>query len=195
LFSATGDARFAEGASRAIDYERSVFVAERGNWPDFRRSYEANEFMLSWCHGAPGILLSRHAIQEAGLADEASESELEVARDSTLAVLAEITGASVDPAAHLCCGVLGLTSLLRFDVLASGLKLDSAVASAESALITRARAGAGYTFFSVDNGSLSLPGLFTGKAGAALALLEASEGLLWLPTVLSAGLAVGAVQR
>jgi hypothetical protein len=42
---------------------------------------------------------------------------------------------------------------------------------------------------------LSLPGLFTGKAGAALALLEASEGLLWLPTVLSAGLAVGAVQR
>lgn len=191
LFSESGDARFAEGAARAIAYERSVFVAERGNWPDFRSSYEANEFMLSWCHGAPGILLSRHAIQKAGLADEASESELQMARASTLAVLADISGAPVDAAAHLCCGVLGLTSLLRFDALASGLKLDWAVASAESALMARARAGAGYTFFSVDNGSLSLPGLFTGKAGAALALLEASEGLLWLPAVLSAGLAGG----
>jgi type 2 lantibiotic biosynthesis protein LanM len=189
LFSATGDARFAEGARRAIAYERSVFVSERGNWPDFRSSSEADSFMLSWCHGAPGILLSRHAIQEAGLADEASESELAVARASTLAVLAENKGAPVDAAAHLCCGVLGLTSLLRFDAQASGLSLELAVASAESALITRARAGAGYTFFSVDSGFLSLPGLFTGKAGTALALLEAAEGALWLPLVLSAGLA------
>ena len=195
LFWATGQARFAEGAAGAIGYERSVFVAERGNWPDFRSSSEANEFMLSWCHGAPGILLSRQAIKEAGLADESSESELQMARISTLAVLANNSGASLDVAAHLCCGVLGLTSLLRFDALASGLKLDSAVASAESALIARARAGAGYTFFSVDNGSLSLPGLFTGKAGAALALLEASEGLLWLPAVLSAGLVGGPAMK
>ena len=195
LFSATGQGRFAEGAARAIGYERSVFVAERGNWPDFRSNNEADEFMLSWCHGAPGILLSRHAIKEAGLADESSESELQMARTSTLAVLANNSGASLDIAAHLCCGVLGLTSLLRFDARASGLKLDSAVASAESTLMARARAGAGYTFFSVDNGSLSLPGLFTGKAGAALALLEASESLLWLPAVLSAGLVGGPAMK
>ena len=195
LFCATGQARFAEGAARAIGYERSVFVAERGNWPDFRSSNKADEFMLSWCHGAPGILLSRQAIKEAGLADESSESEMQMARTSTLTVLANNSGASLDVAAHLCCGVLGLTSLLRFDALASGLKLDSAVASAESALMARARAGAGYTLFSVDNGSLSLPGLFTGKAGAALALLEASEGLLWLPAVLSAGLVGGTAMK
>ena len=189
LFSATGDARFAAAAGRAIAYERSVFVAERGNWPDFRSSNEADAFMLSWCHGAPGILLSRHAIEEAGLADEVSESELDIARASTLAVLTYNKVAPVDAAAHLCCGVLGLTSLLRFDALASGLNLEPAVARAESVLIARARAGAGYTFFSVDCGSLSLPGLFTGKAGAALALMEASERALWLPLILSAGLA------
>jgi hypothetical protein len=40
----------------------------------------------------------------------------------------------------------------------------------------------------VDNGSLNLPGLLTGKAGVALALLEAADGMRWLPAVLSAGL-------
>lgn len=187
LYSATGDSRFAEGACRAIAYERSVFDAKRGNWPDFRSSSDA-DFILSWCHGAPGILLSRHAIKEAGLADEACESEMGVARASTLSVLAVNGNASVEAAAHLCCGVLGLTSLLRFDAQVSGLCLEPEVANAEIALITRARAGSGYTFFSVDNGSLSLPGLFNGKSGAALALLEAVEGAIWLPVVLSAGL-------
>jgi hypothetical protein len=40
----------------------------------------------------------------------------------------------------------------------------------------------------VENGSLNLPGLLTGKAGVALALLEAADGMRWLPAVLSAGL-------
>ena len=189
LFRATGDARFAEAAAKALGYERSVFVSERGNWPDFRSSNEANAFMLSWCHGAPGILLSRQAIKEAGLADAASDSELDVARSSTLASLSKLSGTSVDVAAHLCCGVLGLTSLLRLDAQASGLSLEPAVLNAERSLISRARDGGGYTLFSVDNGTLSLPGLFTGKAGVAMALLEASEEGLWLPAILSAGLA------
>ncbi len=144
--------------------------------------------MLSWCHGAPGILIARHVMKEAGMADTACESELGVARASTLALLAERRGSSVDVAAHLCCGLLGLTSLLRLDALASGLSLEPVVASVESSLMTHAGAGAGYTFFSVDQGSLSLPGLFMGKAGVALALLEAPNRELWLPAVLSAGL-------
>ena len=188
LSSATGDVRFAQGADRAIAYERSVFVAECGNWPDFRNSNKADAFMLSWCHGAPGILLSRHAIKEAGFADAACESELEVARASTLAALTDNRATRADAPAHLCCGVLGLTSLLRFDALARGISLEPAVAKAESTLIAHARTVADYTFFSIDSGSLSLPGLFTGKAGAALSLLEASEGTRWLPVILSSGL-------
>jgi type 2 lantibiotic biosynthesis protein LanM len=188
LSKATGESRFAEGATRALNYERSVFDAKRGNWPDFRSSNEPDSFMLTWCHGAPGILISRHVIMEAGMADEVCKSELRAARASTLAFLAQITNSSVDGAAHLCCGLLGLTSLLRLDALTSACSLSPAVAKVESALINRARAGAGYAFFSVDQGSLNLPGLFTGKAGVAMALLEASKGELWLPVVLSAGL-------
>lgn len=188
LAQATGQQRFAEAARRAVAYERAVFVDARGNWPDFRSSSEPNEFMLSWCHGAPGILLSRQVLRAAGLADGQTDSELQTARASTLAGLERLRSIGGDAAAHLCCGALGLTSLLRVDAQASGATVDAAVPEAEAQVISGARAGGGYTFFSVDTGSLNLPGLLTGKAGVALALLEAAEGQRWLPQVLSAGL-------
>lgn len=188
LAQVTADERYAEAARRAIAYERSVFVAEKGNWPDFRSTQEPNEFMLSWCHGAPGILLSRQVLCTAGLADEQTAHEQQVARASTVAALERISKPVAEHASHLCCGVLGLTSLQRIDAQACGLPVDPAVLAAEASTISRAYSSGGYTFFSVDSGSLSLPGLLTGKAGVALALLEAAEGQRWMPQVLSAGL-------
>jgi type 2 lantibiotic biosynthesis protein LanM len=188
LAQVSGEQRFAAGARQAVAYERSVYDGERGNWPDFRSSSEANEFMLSWCNGAPGILLSRHLLQAAGLADAHTTAEQHSARASTLAALKHLQSRAGDAAAHLCCGVLGLTSLLRLDAHAGGLELAAPVAAAESAVILQAQASGGYTFFSVDTGSLNLPGLYNGKAGVALALLEAADGLQMLPAVLSSGL-------
>jgi len=62
------------------------------------------------------------------------------------------------------------------------------VLAAEANTICLAKSSGSYTYFNVDTGTLNLPGLLTGKAGVALALLEAAEGLRWLPQVLSAGL-------
>ena len=186
---ATGDGRFADGARRAIAYERSVFVGENSNWPDFRSSSEPNAFMWSWCHGAPGILLARQVIVDAGLADEQTASEQQIARSSTVAALTGLLNATrAEPAAHLCCGVLGLTALLRSDAEATGCALDPIVDQAERDVFERAQRNGSYSLFSVDHGSLNLPGLLTGKAGVALALLEAADGMRWLPGVLSAGL-------
>jgi hypothetical protein len=123
----------------------------------------------------------------AGLGDRGMHEEMEAARSSSTEALAAITG-KADVPAHLCCGVLGLTSLLRFDAQARGVPLAAEVAQAEAALITQARAVGGFVYFSVDSGSLNLPGLYAGKAGVALALLEAATGQDWLPLVLSAGL-------
>jgi type 2 lantibiotic biosynthesis protein LanM len=186
LAKATAESRFADAALRAIAYERSVFNATARNWPDFRESPDPITFMNSWCHGAPGILLGRHVLEAAGLADLTLPAELAAARSSTIEAVAAASSASA--AAHLCCGVLGLTSLLRFDAQASGMPLAAEVARAESALISQAKATGEYVFFSVDTGSLNLPGLYTGKAGVALALLESATGQEWLPQVLSAGL-------
>jgi len=59
----SGDARFRESAESAIAYERSTFVTEEANWPDYRPPSDENQsdprFMVGWCHGAPGIGLAR----------------------------------------------------------------------------------------------------------------------------------------
>ena len=63
LYEATGESSFREAAVEAEAYETSVFLPEVSNWPDFR--YPPTEqgyiLMTSWCHGAPGIALSRLA--------------------------------------------------------------------------------------------------------------------------------------
>ncbi|HEX9781539.1 MAG TPA: lanthionine synthetase LanC family protein [Opitutaceae bacterium] len=66
LYSVTGDPRYRDGARRAIAYERSWFQADAGNWPDFRNETSRGRrlrfppaFTSTWCHGGPGIALSR----------------------------------------------------------------------------------------------------------------------------------------
>ena len=128
-------------------------------------------------------------IADAGLADQQTASEQQIARASTAAALERLMSAErTETAAHLCCGVLGLTTLLRSDAEKAGCSLDPIVALAERKVFEQAQRNGCYTFFSLDNGSLNLPGLLTGKAGVALALLEAAVGVHWLTRVLSAGL-------
>lgn len=55
--------RFKDAAFSAIAYENAMFDKEEGNWFDLRTSATQEEgtkkFMAAWCHGAPGIGLSR----------------------------------------------------------------------------------------------------------------------------------------
>lgn len=66
LFRACGEARYRDAATQAFRYERRWFDAAASNWPDFRgvpaRSPSRGRAFWSatvWCHGAPGIALSR----------------------------------------------------------------------------------------------------------------------------------------
>ena len=63
LFARTSDTRFREAALGGFAYERRHFSAEHQNWPDFRSFASPNPqqlgYSLAWCHGAPGIGLSR----------------------------------------------------------------------------------------------------------------------------------------
>jgi lantibiotic modifying enzyme len=63
LFARTRDARYLEGALGGFAYERQHYSAEQQNWPDFRSFASPNPqqigYSLAWCHGAPGIGLSR----------------------------------------------------------------------------------------------------------------------------------------
>ena len=69
LYAATGDSRFRDGALAALRYERTHFCREQGNWPDFQQianfpALDKPICQVAWCHGAPGIGLSRLRIWE-----------------------------------------------------------------------------------------------------------------------------------
>ena len=58
LIELAGDNGYSEKANELLLYEDSLYSEEKGNWFDLRRE-EQEKVMNAWCHGAPGILLSR----------------------------------------------------------------------------------------------------------------------------------------
>ena len=68
LFQKTNKKEFLDGAEQAFKYENQWFSKKHGNWRDFRTSRKATDpnsmpdkpsYAVTWCHGAPGIALSR----------------------------------------------------------------------------------------------------------------------------------------
>jgi lantibiotic modifying enzyme len=66
LYARSNESRFREAAEAAFQYERNWFDPSCGNWPDLRdpelsgsKQDQGPSFMNAWCHGAPGIALSR----------------------------------------------------------------------------------------------------------------------------------------
>jgi type 2 lantibiotic biosynthesis protein LanM len=79
----TCEPRFKKTALRALEYERSIFSPKHGNWPDLRNNATTG-FATSWCHGAPGIGLSR-LCSLGYVNDPLLNREIDVALSSTLA--------------------------------------------------------------------------------------------------------------
>jgi len=89
LWSATGEKRYRQAAQEAFRYERSHYSAEHRNWPDLRdmTGYSAMPagpvYAMGWCHGAPGIGLSRLRAHQILPGDHAIAEELEIALATT----------------------------------------------------------------------------------------------------------------
>ncbi|MEM9291055.1 MAG: type 2 lanthipeptide synthetase LanM family protein [Acidobacteriota bacterium] len=87
----TGQERFRQLALRAIDYERTLFDPEVGNWIDLREGdrpeggieSSGHHFVVGWCHGAPGIGLAR-VMGLAHLDTPTVRQEIEIALATTL---------------------------------------------------------------------------------------------------------------
>ena len=175
LHASTGEEAFARAARAALSHERSRFDASQGNWPDLRQansSSTAASFMVSWCHGAPGIGLGRACLWGTDLWDEQCAEEISVALATTAATTA--LGAE-----HLCCGSLGLMVVLR--TLASGpwsmnRKLREHANAVANTFANQARQRSvspdvQLRCFNTRESDLQLPGFFTGLSGMGLALL------------------------
>ena len=177
LYAATRDTQFRTAAERAYAYERHWFDAERGNWPDFRtplpgRPRHGEEvFVTYWCHGGPGIALTRlraYALLGNRIYQEEAAAALKTTQQ---AILQTLSAESSDYS--LCHGLAGLTDILRYGVASSGL--DAAVAQQTvhaTAAMGLQRYGVGGHTWAGGWASGEPPGLMLGMAGIGLFYLR-----------------------
>jgi hypothetical protein len=191
MYAAAGNPRHRYGAEQAFAYERQFFDADEENWPDFRhkgvseyvhhrRMPELLEllaregvdalpyrprFMAAWCHGAPGIALTRlRAFQLLGT--PVYREEAEAGLRSTRRALRATADFS------LCHGVMGNAEILAEGARALDLpELAEAAANAMAEGCERfERAGRPWPVG--PGGHVPDPGLMLGEAGIGHALLR-----------------------
>lgn len=119
LFQVTDDSRYLRAAEQAFRYERYWFDATAGNWPDFReepardrRGKRPLSFATFWCHGAPGIALSRLRAYEV-VRDETYKDEATLALRTTREMV-EMTLRSGIGNFSLCHGLAGNAEVLLY---------------------------------------------------------------------------------
>ncbi|MGB7926409.1 MAG: type 2 lanthipeptide synthetase LanM family protein [Pyrinomonadaceae bacterium] len=173
--------RYCAVALDAIAYERSLFDAKMGNWPDLREMDVSNHageavgesFPVAWCHGAAGIGLAR--LNMLSHFDDAEiRAEIEAAVGVTLAW-------GLGDNHSLCHGTLGnleflfqaAETLSRPDILSSANRIK--LSMLESAASEGWECGIPL--------SIEAPGLMTGLAGIGYGLLRLAEPLR-VPSVL-----------
>jgi type 2 lantibiotic biosynthesis protein LanM len=127
LFHATGDLKYRDAASLALQYERHWFDPDAGNWPDFRedlslpyRNRRPPTFSTFWCHGAPGIALSRLRAYEI-LSDGTCKAEAAAALKTTRATIESALDTWTGNFS-LCHGLAGNAEVLTYATEIVGLE-------------------------------------------------------------------------
>jgi hypothetical protein len=119
LFRATDDSRYLRTAEQAFRYERYWFDSAAGNWPDFReeparggRGKRPLSFATYWCHGAPGIALSRLRAYEV-VRDETYKDEATIALRTTREMVEGALRSGIGNFS-LCHGLAGNAEVLLY---------------------------------------------------------------------------------
>lgn len=171
LYQQSGHEPFLHAGQDALKYERALYSEKMQNWPDLRAgerpetSTHNNDhyFMTAWCHGAPGVGLSRlamtHLIQDPYLDDEIQA-----------AIKTTMRSGFMDNHC-LCHGSLGNLDLLlqASKVMQQPELTDRAKDLAHQIVCGQVKTGwlSGYMF------NLETPGFMVGFAGMGYQLLRA----------------------
>jgi hypothetical protein len=206
LYAATGDGRYRYAAEQGFLYEQRFYDEESGNWPDLRHTelgeyqFEGRidqlrerlrsgdwvatppmHYMSAWCHGGPGIGLSRlRAYQVLG-----DPVYLEEARASFGSVERSITE-EVGMNYSLCHGRGGNaeTLLEGARILGEPALLEPAKATALVGIQRHEDAGQPWPCGTM--GGVQDPGLLLGEAGIGMFLLRLARPDVPSPLMLTA---------
>lgn len=163
--------KFREAAQEAIAYERAVFDEQQCNWPDFRQpqeeiDQEQQKCMTAWCHGAPGIGLSRALMQPYLPDDDMLDQEIETAVKTTC-------NHPLKAPDHLCCGNFGRIAILHtIGQLTNDTELIETAKRKAAACMKRAQKDGQYLFTIPQKGDCPNVSLFRGIGGVAYTLLQ-----------------------
>ena len=162
LYAVTKDQAYLQAAEEGIAYECSVFSTAFANWPDLRRQ---SGFMVTWCHGAPGIVMAR-------LGSLSIYQTNEIYKDVELG-LQTTQKYGLQGIDHLCCGNFGRIEvlLLAAQKLSCPQLLETAQKNA-AWVVARADKISGYQLFNNLPNSLHNPSFFQGTAGIGYQLLR-----------------------
>ncbi len=91
LYVRTDEQKYLDAVEGGFAYERRLYSPQQQNWPDLRSFSTPNPqqpgYSLAWCHGAPGIALSRIRAYEL-TKDDRYRAEAEAALGGTYRALA-----------------------------------------------------------------------------------------------------------
>jgi lantibiotic biosynthesis protein len=111
------DPTIANAIAEGLRYERSWFEPECDNWPDLRtapveppESPYVHTYMNAWCHGAPGIALSRLKLAQL-TPDSETRSEANIALKATTEAITKHLAADMGNFS-LCHGLAGNADIL-----------------------------------------------------------------------------------
>ncbi|WP_077595999.1 lanthionine synthetase LanC family protein [Oceanobacillus kimchii] len=71
-----------ETIMKSLNFESSLFNKKTNNW--FSSKEKDKNISMAWCHGAPGILLSRSILIQNGIDNPTIQNEIKVALDTVL---------------------------------------------------------------------------------------------------------------
>jgi hypothetical protein len=192
MYAAGGDARHRYAAEQAFAYERQFYDPDERNWPDFRHKGVSEfihrrlldelrellaargvgalpyqrRFMMAWCHGAPGIALTRlRAYELLGTAVYRDEAEAGL-QATRRALQAEPDNYS------LCHGAMGNAEIVTQGARVLGLPALAEFAAGLAAEGCERFERAGRPWPCGTPGRATDPGLMLGEAGIGHALLR-----------------------
>ncbi len=190
LYAATGQRDYLEGGRGAFAYENDLYDAEASNWRDLRpfgpQTTPTRQFTVAWCHGAPGIALTR--IRAAALDPESAEAYMAVARTALSTTRAALDNMLKLPRhdATLCHGAGGLSEIVRTAGQWLGDDALSEAARAAGRVLIDKYAANGSWPCGVPTAGPN-PSLMLGKAGIGMHFLRLKDPHIVAPLLIVAG--------